>query len=209
MAQVLATRQPQASRISAWPLAASALLLVAATFVPDQPLGAQGLDERLTQSREAVKSFGERLRGELQAAMQAGGPVGAVEVCQSMAQEIAVYESRRRGWRIGRTSLRVRNPANAPDDWELEVLRLFEARKAAGQDPTMLEYHGEATAPDGSRLFRYMKAIPTAELCTACHGRDVAPEVRAVILDRYPEDRATGFAVGDLRGAFTIIQPLD
>jgi hypothetical protein len=190
-------------------LAISAFLLGMAILEPGQPLHAETMEARITQSREAVKSFGDRLRGELQAAMQAGGPVHAVEVCHTVAQEIAAEESRRRGWEIGRTSLKLRNPANAPDDWELETLRLFEAGKAAGQDPATLERHAEVTAPDGGRLFRYMKAIPTAEPCTACHGRAVAPEIRAVILDHYPEDQATGFAVGDLRGAFTIVQPLD
>lgn len=185
--------------------AAIAVAALAATL----PAAAQSLDERLAQSREAVRSFGDRLRGELQAAMQAGGPVRAVEVCTSVAPAIAADESHRRGREIGRTSLRVRNPANAPDAWERETLQLFEARKAAGEDPATLERHAEVVAPGGRRLFRYMKAIPTAQPCTACHGRDLAPEVRAAILERYPEDQATGFVVGDLRGAFTIVQPLE
>jgi hypothetical protein len=49
-----------------------------------------------------------------------------------------------------------------------------------------------------------MRAIPTAPVCTTCHGATVAPDVAAAIAARYPEDRATGFSPGDLRGAFSI-----
>ena len=68
-------------------------------------------------------------------ALAVGGPTDAIEVCKIAAPEIAATASDAQGWRIGRTSLKLRNPANAPDAWELAVLRDFEARKAAGEDP--------------------------------------------------------------------------
>jgi hypothetical protein len=64
----------------------------------------------------------------------------------------------------------------------------------------------------GSRAyFRYMQAIPMQGMCMSCHGprEALAPEVRERLEERYPHDRATGFAVGDLRGAFSIRQPLE
>jgi hypothetical protein len=51
-----------------------------------------------------------------------------------------------------------------------------------------------------------MKAIPTAELCTTCHGSNLDPAIAARLAELYPADRATRFAVGDIRGAFTIEQ---
>ena len=60
---------------------------------------------------------------------------------------------------------------------------------------------------DGRRVFRYMKAIGTQPVCTACHGAAIAPGVAAALDDLYPEDRARGFGVGDIRGAFSIVQP--
>jgi len=56
--------------------------------------------------------------------------------------------------------------------------------------------------------FRYMKAIQTGGLCLACHGSSVTPEVKKVIQHYYPEDKAIGFNVGDIRGAFTLIKQL-
>ena len=42
--------------------------------------------------------------------------------------------------------------------------------------------------------------------CTMCHGpaAAIADEVRAEIAASYPDDRATGFATGDLRGWFWV-----
>mgnify|MGYP003340573505 CR=1 FL=1 len=54
-----------------------------------------------------------------------------------------------------------------------------------------------------------MKAIPTAEICTTCHGVSLKPEVSARLQQLYPADQATGFAVGDLRGAFTLSERLN
>ena len=47
------------------------------------------------------------------------------------------------------------------------------------------------------------------EVCTTCHGASVAPDIAAQLDALYPEDRARGYAVGDIRGAFTVVQPLD
>ena len=55
--------------------------------------------------------------------------------------------------------------------------------------------------------FRYMKAIPMGAVpCLTCHGAP-EPALNAEILRLYPQDRATGFAPGDLRGAFTVSMP--
>jgi hypothetical protein len=41
-------------------------------------------------------------------------------------------------------------------------------------------------------------------MCLGCHGKNIAPEVQAKLDELYPEDQATGFSEGDLRGAFVI-----
>lgn len=166
-------------------------------------------EQRVAQSRASAKSLMQALKTELQAAMKAGGPVNAVGVCHTQAVGITEAQAQDGGLGIRRTSLKVRNPANAPDAWEASVLERFEKRKAAGEDVTALEYH-EVTEAGGKRTFRWMKAIPTAEVCLACHGGDnVAPAVEAKLADLYPQDQARGFQVGDIRGAFSVTQPMD
>lgn len=177
------------------------LLLLAGTAMAEQK------NEHVEQSREAVQQFFGQLKGELQAAMKAGGPVNAIEVCNERAPAIARDVSRKQGFQIGRTSLKPRNPANAPDPWEEAVLREFEQRKASGEHPKKMEKY-EIVEADGQQRFRYMKAIPTGKLCLKCHGTDIDPAVSAKLEKLYPEDKAIGFKQGDIRGAFTIIKDL-
>ena len=164
-------------------------------------------DPRVGEAKTIIKEFFSRLKGELQAAMQSGGPVNAVQVCRQRAPAIAAELSESSGWEVGRTSLKLRNPANAPDAWELAVLERFEQRKAGGEDPAGIA-HGEVVEEDGEKTFRFMKAIPTAELCVTCHGAALPPDLEATLDRLYPTDRARGFQVGDIRGAFTLSKPL-
>jgi len=168
---------------------------------------AEQKSDDIKQSRQAVKQFFGQLKGELQAAMKAGGPVNAIEVCSEKAPAIARDVSKEKGLQIGRTSLKPRNPANAPDQWEKAVLKEFEQRKADGEHLKKMEKH-EIVEQNGQQVFRYMKAIPTGELCLKCHGTQLDPAVSARLEKLYPEDRATGYSKGDLRGAFTIIKDL-
>ena len=83
-------------------------------------------DERVAASRATVKEFMQSLKGELQKGMQEGGPVNAIGVCNRTARGIANTYSVRNDWTVGRTSLKVRNPDNAPDTWEQAVLQEFD-----------------------------------------------------------------------------------
>ena len=183
------------------------LVLVLALCPATAAFADEDLAARIGASREAIKSFAGALQKQLKSAMADGGPTAAIEVCNVAAPEIAQSASAARGWSVGRTSLKLRNPDNAPDAWELAVLHDFEARKAAGEDPGTLD-HAEIVAGDGQRTFRYMKAIGTQPVCIVCHGTSIAPEVTARLDALYPDDRARGFEVGDIRGAFSITQPV-
>jgi hypothetical protein len=164
-------------------------------------------DPRIAESRAAAQELGGALKSVLVAAMQAGGPVSAISVCNAKAAQIAGEISTRRGLEVGRTALKYRNRANAPDLWERAVLERFEQERAAGAALDSLEFSETVATADGSE-FRYMKAIPTGEVCLPCHGAALAPDVAARIAELYPQDAATGFGVGDIRGAFTVTLPV-
>lgn len=169
---------------------------------------ANDLDKRAQESRAVIKQFFGELKGQLVAAMKSGGPGKAITVCNTMAPSIAKKHSKANNWQVARTSLKPRNADNAPDAWEKGVLEQFEARKAAGEDIKKME-HFEVVEADGKKSFRYMKAIPTAEKpCLACHGGNIKPEVASQLDAKYPNDQARGYKAGDIRGAFTIIQPM-
>lgn len=174
-------------------------------ILADSPSHAQSSDAddgRVHKGRDLALSLGRELKVRLSAALNAGGPVEAIEVCQLDASAIASRLSAESGARVGRTSLRVRNPANAPDDWERRTLEEFESRLASGESPATLEALSTSSATSAS--VRYMKAIITEPLCLTCHGDTLAPAIAAAIAQRYPDDEATGFEVGTLRGAFTV-----
>lgn len=183
--------------------AASGLALLATVAVAEE-----AQDPNVVQAKGIIKEFFGNLKGELEQAMKAGGPVNAINVCKGRAPMIAHETSAKYGWDVGRTSLKLRNAAvNKPDDWELGVLKQFEERKAKGEDVTSMDYT-EVVDQGGKKTFRYMKAIPTQDLCLNCHGAEIKPEVAAELDKLYPGDEARGFKVGDIRGAFTLSKPL-
>jgi hypothetical protein len=106
-------------------------------------------------------------------------------------------------WTIARTSLKVRNTNNTPDKWESTVLAQFEQRKAAGEDVATMEYSAMVQSDDKT-VYRYMKPIPTAGGCLVCHGENISGNIADKINALYPHDQATGFSVGDIRGAFSL-----
>jgi hypothetical protein len=143
----------------------------------------------------------------LTTAVKEGGAVEAVQVCNLKAPEIANQVSEKAGISVSRISLKPRNAASAPDVWEEAVLKAFENRKAKGEDPNKLEFHA-VVENNGKREMRYIKAIPTGELCLNCHGSQLQSDVQDKIHSLYPQDKAVGFKVGDLRGAFIVREPL-
>ena len=155
------------------------------------------------ESRGLVKAFAGELQGALRGAIDEGGPVHAIGVCKAEAPEIAGAVPPSSAWTLGRTSHKLRNPDNRPDAWETAVLEDFLARAEAGEALAGMERVERVETGEG-QLLRYMKAIPVGEVCLTCHGGKLDPGLAAEIARLYPRDRATGFAAGQLRGAFTI-----
>jgi hypothetical protein len=163
---------------------------------------AQDDDGRAARSRQIVTTFQQELGARLTAALAAGGPIEAIAVCNLEAPQISARLSADSDARVARTALKIRNSANKPDAAASAVLEAFRNELAA--DTTKIPEHFETSA-DGTT--HYMRAIVMQPLCIVCHGTAVAPEVRAAVSRLYPADEATGFAVGDLRGAFVVEWP--
>ncbi|MGB5333089.1 MAG: DUF3365 domain-containing protein [Woeseiaceae bacterium] len=157
----------------------------------------------LEESRALVQSFGAALQSELKKGLAEGGPVSAISVCKDRAPQIASDLSRRSGAKVRRTSLRFRNPANAPEPWEKRVLLEFERQANVAEAATALEHFDQ----DADGTIRYMAAIKTAPVCLACHGAPLAADLDDILDADYPHDRARGYALGDVRGAFSVTWP--
>jgi len=145
---------------------------------------------------ELLKPFKQQLMGALQAGMQQG-PAAAIDVCRLQAPEIAESLSRD-GVALGRTSHRLRNPANAGPAWATRELEAYLDKAEAGRPRTVALGEGRTG---------YVEPIVTQPLCLACHGANLAPEIEAALRTQYPQDRATGFEAGELRGIFWVSYP--
>jgi hypothetical protein len=165
------------------------------------------IDVYVDEARSLAKTFSSRLQGELQAALGTGPAEDAVANCRMVAPAIANDLIEQRGWSVGRTALRVRNPRNAPTLAERAVLVDFQRRAAEGEHLSSLE-HVSVVERDGLSYLHYMRAIPTRGVCLTCHGAAVSEPVLERIAQLYPADAATGFELGELRGAFTFVYPL-
>lgn len=176
------------------------LLMLALNSSGDQPAAAD-TQAQAEAAKAAIKDLAGALQKELKHAMQLGGPVAAIGLCNTRAMPITREVATDQGLTLSRVSLKNRNPANQPNEWQAAVLKDFEQQKAAGKDIHGLAW-SETVSVDGEREFRFMKAIPTQAVCLNCHGTDISPDVSLILAGLYPEDRATGYREGDIRGAF-------
>ncbi len=119
----------------------------------------------------------------------------------TVAREVAAKFSDKANMTLRQVSTKYRNPANEPDTYESRILAMME------QDPEQWE-NGEwceKVIEGDHATMRYLHPLLVKETCMGCHG---APEaVPAFVRGRFPDDRATGYQVGELRGAVSVSWP--
>ena len=102
---------------------------------------------------------------------------------------------------LRRTSLRLRDLANTPDEADLQVLRQLESSFLQGEPlPRVLVQRVTREGQDPEwRVYRPLASLPQ---CSICHGppEELAPGVPDALKTFFPEDQATGFAPGSWRG---------
>jgi hypothetical protein len=148
----------------------------------------------MARAAEALQPLKRELRIALMGALKEGGPERAIEVCQLRAPEIARLTSTD-GALLGRTSHRLRNPANAPEPWMSAFLEEYLAHPTDDEPRAVRLASGE---------IGYVEPIRMKGICMRCHGDRIEPAVKARLQALYPEDEATGFKKGELRGMFWV-----
>ncbi len=175
---------------------------------PDAAPAEKAVQERVASiGATAARELREMLVQRLTRAIETEGPAAAIDVCSTIAPQITDSLSRASGatLTVKRTSERVRNTANRPDDLERQALLHFAAaRDSTGDLP---QQYIQRTA-DGYRYYEPLVVVP---LCVRCHGPvdSIPADVRAAIAARYPDDRATGYLPGELRGLIRVAMPAD
>ena len=150
---------------------------------------------------EAVDTLINTLGGQLKAAIKAGGPEVALSVCKDIAMPLTEGTSEKfKDLTITRVTDKPRNPANAADATDLAALDRF--RTAQEKSDPLVPF---TTSADGEPV-RYYRPLVIADVCLKCHGdRDaMSDKLRTLVEASYPEDKALGYKLGDLRGLIRV-----
>jgi hypothetical protein len=156
----------------------------------------------------AAAAVGKKLVSALNTALAAGGPEAAVLVCQTQALPLTAGKLADQPTLVSvkRTSLRLRNPANAPDDAERLALDHVAQLVATGRPPPPVLVQRIQLSGTAKPEWRVYRPIATKAECLVCHGDPAAqsPALRAALRTRYPADAATGYAADQWRGLFRV-----
>lgn len=181
------------------------ILLISCTQKPKPDI----TEQLKSALRSDAKTFMESLKSVLIKEIQTHEIVSAVSVCSDTAQLLTNNYGISKGIYIKRVSFKNRNPLNVPDDFESKVLNMFEEMHSKNQIKPETEYV-EIIEENGILKVRYMKPILVQPECLNCHGTEeqIFPQVKEVINKIYPDDKAKGYQMGDLRGAVSIQKTL-
>jgi len=146
------------------------------------------------------------LSSNLQSAIQQGGVSNALPFCSLAASPLTAGMAAKHSVTIRRVTHKPRNPADRADTTELAILKHFEAALTGTNPPSPL-----VTNLTANTVTFFAPIVLSNELCLKCHGepgKAISVENVAVIRRLYPQDEATGFSLGQLRGAWRIDIPL-
>lgn len=163
------------------------------------------LEEVKMVAGKAAGEFMKELKSILVAEMKKGGPECALNVCSDTAQEFAKNYSAKKGMEVRRVSFMNRNEANVPDEAEVMWLKECEnMMKADNFNKDTVFFRVERTA--NSKTLHLAKPILLAEECVVCHGTEdqIPGNIKKLIAEKYPDDKAVNFKPGDLRGLVTV-----
>lgn len=141
------------------------------------------------------------LVSKLTKAISDSGTVGAVAFCNLNASGLLDSLSKAYNCTITRISDKYRNPSNKPTDEEIAILNKF---KAAYESNKSLA--GELVKGEGGSV-HYKPIAVGMPTCLGCHGSatDIDSATASKIKNLYPGDLATGYKMGDFRGAWKIV----
>lgn len=154
-----------------------------------------------------IQKAGNNLISEVNRVVTAKGPEAGIDELHLKQLKLAAPQpGQPRITAVKCTSLKVRNPANLPDNADLAALMSIHSALADGDTPPKVlvqQLEAEGSAPAEWRVYR---PIVTSAACLVCHGPADAldPGVKAKIEKLYPEDKATNYAINEWRGVIRV-----
>lgn len=165
--------------------------------IPEASLKEYAIQEGNLITTETQQLLGATLKSTIQ---QRGIPA-ALEYCNLNAYPLVDSIKEKYTIKIKRASLATRNPQDAPDLEEMKIIEGYLKDLKEGKTP-------EIFVDIKQKEIIFAKPILLKDaVCLNCHGRvgrDITDENYRVIQALYPEDKATGHKMGDLRGIWSI-----
>jgi len=148
-------------------------------------------------STTLLKTLGTALKKEI----KSHGIVAAAKFCNLNAMDLTQQVTKSNNTiSVKRIALKYRNPNNAPLADEQPVL---EAMQQLSLSHVTLPKSVVQTTPQGYKY--YQPLTINKPICLSCHGTlKKGSELDKFFKSHYPEDRATGFRMGDLRGFIVV-----
>lgn len=164
------------------------------------PVAGDSLNQDLHQIGQSIVKEGFQVLGsQLRQAIEKGGVPYALSFCNVKALPLTDSVARKHQIHLKRVSDKNRNPENAANEQELLVMELM--RKAGtGKKMEMTLYDENGTAT-------YYAPIILGAPCLQCHGTpgsNITNENMEIIKKLYPNDKATGYNQGELRGLWVV-----
>ncbi|MEL7118972.1 MAG: DUF3365 domain-containing protein [Bacteroidota bacterium] len=160
------------------------------------------LDQKYMEQGEAVTSdLGPRLFMRMNNALKNQSFESAITYCNLLHYDFVDTMANNKALKVRRVSEQFRNRKDKPTDDEYLILRDFKTKQMSGE--TLVPFIKQIDAS----TVAYYEPIMVQEICLNCHGivgEDLTEAEYAIIEDKYPNDKAIGFRVGDLRGMWSV-----
>ena len=153
------------------------------------------------EGEEIVQDAFKELSSQLMEKMKEGGPELALPFCNVQALPLTLEVAARNKVEIRRVSNKLRNAKNSPSEHAHEQLNAYLKNQQAGIELQSV------VAQDGAGVVHYYAPIRIMKQCLVCHGRpgeSMLQKTDSLIKSYYPEDAATGYSEGELRGMWDI-----
>jgi hypothetical protein len=176
-------------------------LIILITVSCSNSLSDKERKEYTLKGKEIAEATAKNLVTNLSQKMKSGGVTEAVPFCNTMAYPLTEEIEKKYDVSVKRTSLSIRNNKNSPTEGELIILNQY--KNSFINNDTLKPI----VNLDNTGKPHFYAPILLQKKCMTCHGtvgQEVTIQTDSIIRSYYPDDNATGFKEGDLRGIWSI-----
>ena len=174
----------------------SFLLAFSLLVIPINEAKAQPQPEQLGEIVQEIESL-DAMRSSLAGTLEGTDETPTLETFKEVCKPVGMRAkklSQENPWEVKQVAEKYRNPAHAPTAKEAIALEKF------ANNPDLFGFWETA-----DQETYYYRRINVEATCLKCHGmKSERPEF---VTQRYPEDKAYDFSVGDLRGMYRVVIP--